>query len=180
VAIAGALTALRNAVSSVYVRPDGGQLSDLAQLLAAGQLKISLSRTYGLLDAADALATAVGWHADGAVALTLEPASECAADTSGCRSEAPSNREISRPKQRRLRPPHTADDLAPAAHPGAQSSAGGVASPQPAPAHGRLLRPRLRYSSRSSRWSPTRSALAMAVSPGFTALEEGKKLVSTT
>ena len=76
-------------VSSVYVRPDGGQLSDLAQLLAAGQLKISVSRTYGLLDSADALATAVGGHAGGAVALTLEPASECAADTSGCRSEAP-------------------------------------------------------------------------------------------
>src|SRR4051812_3844160 len=34
--------------------------------------------------------------------------------------------------------------------------------------------------SRSSRWSPTRSALAIAVSAGFTALDEGKKLVSTT
>src|SRR5215470_10417783 len=34
--------------------------------------------------------------------------------------------------------------------------------------------------SRSSRWSPTRSALAIAVSAGFTALLEGKKLVSTT
>ena len=34
--------------------------------------------------------------------------------------------------------------------------------------------------SRSSRWSPTRRALAIAVSAGFTALEDGKKLVSTT
>ena len=34
--------------------------------------------------------------------------------------------------------------------------------------------------SRSSRWSPTRSALAIAVSAGFTALDDGKKLVSTT
>ena len=34
--------------------------------------------------------------------------------------------------------------------------------------------------SRSSRWSPTRSALAMAVSAGFTAPMLGKKLVSTT
>ena len=35
-------------------------------------------------------------------------------------------------------------------------------------------------SSRPSRWSPTRSALALAVGDGFTALEYGKKLVSTT
>ena len=33
---------------------------------------------------------------------------------------------------------------------------------------------------RSSRWSPTRNALAMAVSAGFTAPMLGKKLVSTT
>ena len=33
---------------------------------------------------------------------------------------------------------------------------------------------------RSSRWSPTRSALAIAVSAGFTAPMLGKKLVSTT
>ena len=34
--------------------------------------------------------------------------------------------------------------------------------------------------SRAARWSPTRSALAMAVSDGFTAPMLGKKLVSTT
>jgi NADPH:quinone reductase-like Zn-dependent oxidoreductase len=51
------------------VRPDGGQLSELAHLLAAGQLQISVSRTYELRDAADALATAFGGHTGGAVAL---------------------------------------------------------------------------------------------------------------
>src|SRR5262249_38343507 len=33
---------------------------------------------------------------------------------------------------------------------------------------------------RSSRWSPTRIAFAIAVRAGFTALDDGKKLVSTT
>ena len=37
-----------------------------------------------------------------------------------------------------------------------------------------------RQRSRASRWSPTRSAFAMAVSAGFTAPMLGKKLVSTT
>src|SRR5215472_8804355 len=58
-------------VSSVYVRPDGGQLRNLTQLLAVGQLKVSVGMTYGLLDAADALAKAVSGRAGGAVALTL-------------------------------------------------------------------------------------------------------------
>jgi hypothetical protein len=58
-------------VSSVYVRPDGGQLGGLARLLAAGQLEISVATSYELLDAADALATAVSGRAGGAVALTL-------------------------------------------------------------------------------------------------------------
>lgn len=58
-------------VSTVYVRPDGGQLRNLAQLLADGKLKVSVGSTYRLLDAADALATAVSGRAGGAVALTL-------------------------------------------------------------------------------------------------------------
>src|SRR5262249_36317523 len=58
-------------VASVYVRPDGGQLRNLAQLLANGQLKVSVGTTYGLLDAAQALAKAVSGRAGGAVALTL-------------------------------------------------------------------------------------------------------------
>ena len=58
-------------VSSVYVRPDGGQLGGLARLLAAGQLEISVATSYELRDAADALATVVSGRAGGAVALTL-------------------------------------------------------------------------------------------------------------
>jgi len=58
-------------VSSVYVRPDGGQLAGLARLLGAGQLEISVATSYELGDAADALATAVSGRAGGAVALTL-------------------------------------------------------------------------------------------------------------
>ena len=57
-------------VSSVYVRADGGQLDGLGRLLAAGQLEISVARSYELLDAAEALATVVSGRADGAVALT--------------------------------------------------------------------------------------------------------------
>jgi NADPH:quinone reductase-like Zn-dependent oxidoreductase len=56
--------------SSVYVRPDGGQLGALAGLLAAGHLEISVARSYELVDAADALATVVSGRAGGAVALT--------------------------------------------------------------------------------------------------------------
>jgi NADPH:quinone reductase-like Zn-dependent oxidoreductase len=58
-------------VSSVYVRPDGGQLDGLGRLLAAGQLEISVAMSYELRDAADALATVVSGRAGGAVALTL-------------------------------------------------------------------------------------------------------------
>jgi len=58
-------------VASVYVRPDGGRLRNLAQLLAEGQLEVSVGTTYGLLDAAEALAKAVSGRAGGAVALTL-------------------------------------------------------------------------------------------------------------
>jgi hypothetical protein len=53
------------------VRPDGGQLGGLAGLLATGQLEVSVATSYELHDAADALATAVGGRAGGAVALTL-------------------------------------------------------------------------------------------------------------
>jgi hypothetical protein len=46
-------------------------LRDLAKLLAVGQLTISLAKTYGLVDAADALASVVSGRAGGAVALAL-------------------------------------------------------------------------------------------------------------
>jgi NADPH:quinone reductase-like Zn-dependent oxidoreductase len=58
-------------VSSVYVRPDGGQLSGLARLLAAGQLESSVATSFELVEAAHALATVVSGSAGGAVALTL-------------------------------------------------------------------------------------------------------------
>src|SRR4051812_20496380 len=58
-------------VSNLYVRSDGDQLRDLAGLLAAGRLDISPATTYGLPDAADALATVVSGRAGGAVALAL-------------------------------------------------------------------------------------------------------------
>jgi NADPH:quinone reductase-like Zn-dependent oxidoreductase len=58
-------------VSSIYVRPDGGQLSGLARLLADGQLEISVAASHELVDAADALATVVSGTAGGAVVLRL-------------------------------------------------------------------------------------------------------------
>jgi NADPH:quinone reductase-like Zn-dependent oxidoreductase len=56
-------------VYSVYVRPDGRQLRDLATRLAAGQLEIPVAASYPLADAARALAQVVGGHAGGAVVL---------------------------------------------------------------------------------------------------------------
>ena len=59
------------AVSNVYVRPDGDQLRSLAPLLGDRQLPISVAITYGLRDAAEALARVVSGRAGGAVALKL-------------------------------------------------------------------------------------------------------------
>jgi NADPH:quinone reductase-like Zn-dependent oxidoreductase len=58
-------------VSSIYVRPDGEQLRQLARLLEDPQFEISIAVTYGIADAADALAKAASGRAGGAVALTL-------------------------------------------------------------------------------------------------------------
>jgi NADPH:quinone reductase-like Zn-dependent oxidoreductase len=58
-------------VSSIYVRPDGHQLSELAGHFAAGHLEIPVAAPYRLADAAQALARAVAGHAAGAVVLTL-------------------------------------------------------------------------------------------------------------
>ena len=57
-------------VDSVYVRPDGRQLRDLATLLGDGQLQIPVAASYRLADAARALAQANGGHAGGAIVLT--------------------------------------------------------------------------------------------------------------
>jgi NADPH:quinone reductase-like Zn-dependent oxidoreductase len=57
-------------VSDVYVRPDGRQLSALAQLLACGTLSVPIASVRPLEQAAQALRQAVG-GADGAIVLSL-------------------------------------------------------------------------------------------------------------
>jgi len=59
------------AVSDVYVRPDGGQLSNLAELLAHGSLSVPIASVRPLEQAAQALRDAVA-GADGAIVLTLQ------------------------------------------------------------------------------------------------------------
>ena len=58
------------AVSDVYVRPDGRQLSELAELLARGTLKVRIASVRPLEQAADALREVVA-GADGAIVLSL-------------------------------------------------------------------------------------------------------------
>jgi len=58
------------AVSNVYVRPDGRQLSALAELLAIGTLRVPIASVRPLEQAAEALHEAVA-GADGAVVLSL-------------------------------------------------------------------------------------------------------------
>ena len=58
------------AVSDVYVRPDGRQLSELAELLAEGALSVPIASVRPLEQAADALAEVVA-GADGAIVLSL-------------------------------------------------------------------------------------------------------------
>jgi NADPH:quinone reductase-like Zn-dependent oxidoreductase len=57
-------------VSNIYVRADGNQLRKLAQQLGDGQLEIPVTASYGLADAAQALAQATGGHVGGAIVLT--------------------------------------------------------------------------------------------------------------
>ena len=57
------------AVSDVYVRPDGRQLSELAELLARGTLAVPVASARPLEQAAEALREAVA-GADGAVVLS--------------------------------------------------------------------------------------------------------------
>ena len=56
------------AVASVIVRPDGLQLAEMVELLAAGKLEIDVAATFGLGEAGSALAAAEAGHG-GAVAL---------------------------------------------------------------------------------------------------------------
>src|ERR1700722_4511964 len=57
------------AVHSVYVRPDGRQLRDLATRFGDGQLETPVAASYHLADAARALARVTGGHAGGAIVL---------------------------------------------------------------------------------------------------------------
>ncbi|HEX5296912.1 MAG TPA: NADP-dependent oxidoreductase [Streptosporangiaceae bacterium] len=57
-------------VASVYVRPDGDQLGELAARFADGQLPVPVAASYPLADAARALAEVTGGHAAGAIVLT--------------------------------------------------------------------------------------------------------------
>jgi NADPH:quinone reductase-like Zn-dependent oxidoreductase len=63
-------------VSDVYVRPDGRQLSTLAELLASGTLSVPIAAVRPLERAAQALHEAVG-GADGAIVLLLQGGEEC-------------------------------------------------------------------------------------------------------
>ena len=57
-------------VASVYVRPDGTRLRELATRFAGGQLPVPVAGSYPLADAARALAQVTGGHAAGAIVLT--------------------------------------------------------------------------------------------------------------
>ncbi|HJY99333.1 MAG TPA: NADP-dependent oxidoreductase, partial [Streptosporangiaceae bacterium] len=57
-------------VASIYVRPDGSRLRELATRFTGGQLEIPVATSYRLADAAQALARVAGGHAAGAVVLT--------------------------------------------------------------------------------------------------------------
>jgi NADPH:quinone reductase-like Zn-dependent oxidoreductase len=57
-------------VSSIYVRPDGNQLRELATRFADGQLEIPVADRYRLADAAQAVAQVASGHTAGAVVLT--------------------------------------------------------------------------------------------------------------
>jgi NADPH:quinone reductase-like Zn-dependent oxidoreductase len=59
-------------VSSVYVRPDGDQLTALAELVAGGALTLDVASVHSLDDAAAALENAVSGHAPGAIVISVE------------------------------------------------------------------------------------------------------------
>jgi NADPH:quinone reductase-like Zn-dependent oxidoreductase len=65
------------AVSDVYIRPDGAQLSALAQLLACRTLSVPIASVRPFEEAAQALREVVA-GADGAIVLSLRPEERCA------------------------------------------------------------------------------------------------------
>jgi NADPH:quinone reductase-like Zn-dependent oxidoreductase len=56
---------------TVYVRPDGPQLQEMVDLLAADRLSILVGATFGLSGAGEALATAMAGHGGRAVVLEI-------------------------------------------------------------------------------------------------------------
>src|SRR5438270_457983 len=58
-------------VASVYVRPNGVQLTILAEQLGSGGLTLEIASVHSLHDAARALAAAVAGHAGGAIVISL-------------------------------------------------------------------------------------------------------------
>jgi NADPH2:quinone reductase len=56
-------------ISSVIVQPDGRALGELAELLAAGKLEVSVAATFPLEEAAAAFAAATRGGAGGAIVL---------------------------------------------------------------------------------------------------------------
>jgi NADPH:quinone reductase-like Zn-dependent oxidoreductase len=58
------------AISNVYVRPDGKQLTQLAELLSAGVLTVDIASARPLDEAAAALADVTSSRARGAVVLS--------------------------------------------------------------------------------------------------------------
>jgi NADPH:quinone reductase-like Zn-dependent oxidoreductase len=89
-------------VSSVYVRPDGGQLSDLAQLLAAGQLKISAREPTGFSTPPMRSRRRSAGTRAGRSRSRSNRHRNVRPTRLDVAARHPSNREISRPKQRRL------------------------------------------------------------------------------
>jgi NADPH:quinone reductase-like Zn-dependent oxidoreductase len=58
-------------ISNVYVRPDGHQLTALAEMLGAGSLVLEIDSAHSLEDAAAALTKAASGHARGAIVISL-------------------------------------------------------------------------------------------------------------
>lgn len=58
-------------VSSTQVRSNGAQLAQLAELLAAGTIKVAIDSTFALADAAQAHARAAQGHIQGKIVLTV-------------------------------------------------------------------------------------------------------------
>lgn len=71
VSIVDAATVLGFGGRYAFVRPDPGDLAELARLVDAGQLRVELARTFPLAEAADAHRLVEGGHVRGKVAISV-------------------------------------------------------------------------------------------------------------